>query len=740
VGPFLMRRLSAAPLLLAGALLADPFPAAAQAPGAMTVHTDGDVTILADRLEQVSPDNLLVATGNVELTRGTTRLLADRLEMDRETGDVVAQGRVIFYDGDDQLTGERVEYNVKTGTGVVYRGRIRVAPSYRIAGERLERVGVSVYRVRRGIFTTCDDDESPAWSFRFGEATADLEDLIYGTNASFWAKNVPLIPFFPFFAAAIRRERQTGFLPPVFGTSARRGFFIEIPFFWAISDSQDATLGLDYFERRGVGGSAEYRYILSEKARGSVGGLWVHESMQNDDDRGWGRLRHDWQIAPGLQFRADVNGVSDDGVLRLYEDSLQQRAAQRAESNVSLTRTLQNWNLVGRVFAYQDLTTPHPVELQRLPEVSIQAVRQPLPGRSDVLYQVDAGVVHFYRELGSDGTRADLRPRLSRPIPLAGYATVTPFAGGRVTAYDRTVTSTGFSHDIFIEHTDERERVRRLAEFGSDLETRAARVYALGGAAGLDALLHSIEPRVRYIRVLGENLYSLPIWDERIDHVPEADWLEYSITNRLRGRTVGGEGTEAVRQDLARFTVAHAYDIGGARWGNLAGDLLVQPTKMLRFRGDVSYNVEHGIFQAGTTDVEVTLPFVTAKVGTRFDRRESFVPDWVETPGTYNPGPAIPEKSNVNFLQGAIASEVTKNLALRASTNYDARTSTFVETRFGADLKFQCWALLIEYINRSPEFAGKIADNEFRFSLNLLGVGGVLTTRVGAGDSGPHLK
>src|SRR5213083_3065332 len=708
-----MRGLSAATLLLAGALLAGPLPSAAQAPGPVTVRTNGDVTILADRIEEVASDNLLVATGNVEVSRGTARLLADRVELNRDTGDVVAQGRVIFYDGDDQLTGERIEYNVRTGTGVIYRGRILVAPAYRIAGERLERVGESVYHVRRGIFTTCEDDGSPAWSFRFGSATADLEDLIYGTNASFWAKGVPLIPFFPFFAAAIRRERQTGLLPPVFGTSGRRGFFAEMPFFWAISDSQDATLGLDFFERRGVGGSAEYRYILSEGQRGTLGGFWVHESMQHGDDRGWGRLSHDWQIAPGFQFRADLNGVSDDGVLRLYEDSLQRRAAQRAESNVSLTRTLQDWNFVSRVFVYQDLTTPH---------------------------QVDASAIYFYRELGSDGTRADLRPRLSRPIPLAGYATLTPFAGGRVTAYDRTVTSTGFEHDIFIEHTDDTERVRQLAEFGADLETRAARVYALGGVGGFDALLHSIEPRVHYIRVLGKNLYSLPIWDERVDRVPEASWLEYSVTNRLRGRTVSPEGTEPVRQELARFTVAHAYDIEGRRWGNLAGDLTVQPTKVLRFRGDVSYNVEHGTFVAGTTDVAVTLPVVTATVGTRFDRRVSFVPDWVEIPGTYNPGLPLPEQATVNFLQGSIAAEVSKNLTLRVSTNYDARTDTFVESRFGADFKFQCWALVVEYINRSPEFGGKTADNEFRFTLNLLGVGGVLSTRLGASESGARLK
>src|SRR5205809_7449682 len=110
------------------------------------------------------------------------------------------------------------------------------------------------------------------------------------------------------------------------------------------------------------------------------------------------------------------------------------------------------------------------------------------------------------------------------------------------------------------------------------------------GAGGLDALLHTIEPRVHYIRVLGKNFYSLPIWTERIDNVPEASWLEYSITNRVRGRTVSPEGTEAVRQELLRFTAAHAYDIEGKRWGNLAGDLSIQPTKVLRFRGDVSYN------------------------------------------------------------------------------------------------------------------------------------------------------
>ena len=182
--------LSLAAILLGPAAL--PAVSAAQTPTVpqvpVTVGTSGgDVTILSDRLEEVGPDRLLVATGNVEITRGKSRLIADRVEINRETGDAVAQGRVVFYDGEDQLTGRRIEYNLKTGTGVVYDSEARVAPYYRIAGERMDRLGESVYRVHRGVFTTCQDDP-PTWSFRFGEASADLESLVYGTNASFWVK------------------------------------------------------------------------------------------------------------------------------------------------------------------------------------------------------------------------------------------------------------------------------------------------------------------------------------------------------------------------------------------------------------------------------------------------------------------------------------------------------------------------------------------------------------------------
>jgi LPS-assembly protein len=720
-------------------------PLVARAQGQRSVETPGgEVSVVADRFEQIGPDNLLVATGNVEITRGTARLVADRVEINRATGDAVAIGRAIFYDGDDRLTGDRIEYNINTGTGVVYQGDVHTAPYYRLTGERLERLGEGVYRVHRGMFTTCED-EPPTWSFRFGSGTADIEDFVYGSNASFWVRTVPIIPYFPFFAAAIRTERQSGFLAPQVGTSSKKGFYSEIPFFWAISDSQDATLTPAAYSNRGFGGALEYRYLLSKDLRGRLNGFFVDEVFRSGDLRGFGSVKQDWQIQPGLSLRADLNAVSDDQVLRDYQSALALRAAQRADSNLFLTKTWTNWSFISRLYWYQDLTTVRPVELQRVPELVLSGVRQGLPGLPNVLYQTDASLVNFLRYQGSDGVRFDLHPVLYRPIPLAGYATVTPFVGGRVTAYSTTVTGehTPVGGGSAVEDTNGEPIVRELLEFGGDVQSRLSRVYELGGWAGLDRILHAVEPRVNYIKIIGNNFHNMPQWTQLIDHIPEANWVEYSLTNRIRGRTIGSDNTEASRLDLFTLVLASGYDIAKDELGNVAGDLTVQPSPLFRVHGDLSYNVMGDGLQGYSTDVTLNVPRVTASVGTRYVRRPSVVaPYYIQIANTFNGGNGPPSNQATYFLQGQTSVEVWRNLVLHAKTNYDLRTTSNVETRFGVDFKFDCWAVTLEYVRRSPDRPGANPDNEFRFSLNLLGLGQVVSSRVGAGgsDSEPRFK
>jgi len=673
--------------------------------------TEGQVTVVADRIEQLGTDNLIVATGNVEITRGNARLLADRAEVNRDTGDVAATGRVIFYDGDDQLAGDRIDYNYRTGTGVVTNGRSRTAPYYRLSGERMERLGEGIYGIRRGVFTTCEDDP-PTWSFHAADATADLNDAVYGTHASFWVKDVPVIPWLPGFYAAIRRERQTGFLFPVAGYSGFKGFFAEIPFFWAISDSQDVLISLGGMTDRGVAGNATYRYVLSPENQGSLTGFLVYESEVNQDFRGYASFKHGWDITRRLTLTADVNGVSDNSFLRDYAVPLQTRGTQFVPSNVFLSQRWPTFNLTGNVFWYQDLTQRSPVALQRLPQVFFNGAPQPIPGLPGFLYQFDTSAVNFVRDVGSQGGRLALQPLVSRPTRIADVITVTPFAGGIVTGYTKTVTglSPGPGQGIVVEDTNDDPLLRGLAVLGGDIEARASRVYQ-AGFMGIEALMHVIEPRLNYTFIGGRGLEGVPQWTE-LDRIDKTSRITYSLINRVFARTPAPEGTEALKLEVMRFTLAQSYDLRRTEQGfsSLFGELIVNPSSYVYFRGDATYDVYGGGLQSATTNLGLVLPpQAAASLGLT---AASIGQAAAVISTTYD------KNAKVNFVQGGATADITRFVTARFQTNWSVESGAFVENRYGLDIKFQCWALSLEYITRFQ------SSNEFRFTLNLLGVGG----------------
>jgi LPS-assembly protein len=581
-----------------------------------------------------------------------------------------------------------------------------VAPYYRIGGERMDRLGESVYKIQRGVFTTCEDDP-PTWSFKFGSATADLEDFVYGSNASFWVKDVPLIPFFPFFAAAIRRERQTGFLFPKLGTSSSKGFQAEFPFYWAMTDSADLTFAPLVYSERGFGFTTEARYVLSNEQRGSTAGFLVQETFRNDSTRGLGSIKHEWQIAPHLTLKVDLNGVTDDKVLSEYGDRLQQRSSQRVESNVFLTRSWESWNAVGNLFTYQDLTTRRPAELQRLPDLSLLGVRQPIPGMPGFLWELETSYVNFVRDVGSNGQRIDFHPRASRPVSIADVLTLTPFVGGRLTGYDKKVvgfTTTRGGISTPIEITEDEFQLRRLFEAGTDLETQFSRIYQVGGVWGIDALLHSIEPRFNYTWITGKGQKNLPVWTEGVDRIPDTSLISYSLTNRLRARTLAMADGEPRRWEALRVALGHSYDLRNDTAGDITGTVIVQPVERLRLRGDIAQSVHGQGIQSATSDLAVRVDPVTVTVGSRYS----------------DPG-------RINFFTTGLVADVSRYLTVRNSNFFDARTGSFVETRASADVKFQCWALTVEYVHREGR------DDEVNFAVNLLGVGGPIRTSVGLG-------
>lgn len=671
----------------------------------------GEVSVTADQIQQVTgPPDVLIAIGNVEILRGGTRLLADRVEINRDSGEAVAQGKVVFYDGQDRLVGDRVDYNLKTGTGVVYNTTAFAAPYYSLSGRRLDRIGESVYEAQDAVFTTCEGDH-PAWSIRMGSCFADLNDIVTGRDASFWVRDFPLIPWFPWFAAAIRRERQSGFLFPLMGVSSSKGAFARVPYYWAIDDSQDLTASLDTFTETGVGGSLEYRYILSQDAAGQMAGFFVYEAFKDNEMRGVGTFKHTWQVTPGLSFKVNSTVTSDDQVFRQYGDRLGERSTQRAETNAFVTKHWDTWNLVGNVLWYQDLTTTRRVELQRVPEIRLQGLRQNIPGLPGFLYETQASFTNFIREVGSEGVRADLHPRMFYPIPVGGYFTVTPFAGGRATYYDKRVVGTRLTQGFVVEETVDDNHIRVQAEGGLDLETRLTRVWTVDGTWGLSALQHVIEPRATWTEIRGLNQKDNPQYDPAIDDLGKASEVTYSLTQRLNAKTVAGPNQEPVKWEAVRFVLTQTYNLLPAAdqpFKDLKAELILRPNEMFGFRGDAQWNFYGLGLRAATADVIGTYKDVTAALGVRYNdiRTAALLGTPVEQTG-----------SRYHTINGEIAARITSYLNARVSSHWDALNGTKVENRFGVDIHFQCWAILMEYVDRHNN------EDEFRFSINLLGLG-----------------
>ena len=703
-----------------------PWPALAQQTPLTLSGPGGETSIVADRMQQVGGDSdLLLATGNVEIIRGGSRLVADRVEINRATGEAVAQGKAVFFDGQDRLVGDRIDFNLNTGTGVVYKASAFVPPYYHLSGDRMDRQSPSVYSIRQGTFTTCEGDD-PVWSFRFGSAQVDLEDLVTGTGTSFLVKGVPVIPWVPYFVAAIRRERQSGFLFPEFGSNSRWGLLTRTPYYWAINDSQDLTVAMDVFTQRGIGADLDYRYILSRDTRGELKAFGINESFLDSrqseglpTNRGYFKLQHTWQATPSLAFKLDSNVTSDDSIFKTYAFTTADRVRQAAATTAVVAKSWSTFSLVGSVLWYQDLTEVRAVELQRAPDIKLTGVRQPFPGVPGLLYEGQASFVHFVRAVGSAGIRLDVHPRLYRPISVAGLFTVTPYAGGRLTLYNREVVGIGTSQGpisvnspVSVESTKTTNRLRQQIEGGMLFEARASRVYTLEGGGSIGALEHIIEPRANFLEIRGVNQKATPQWEPGggpttridpgyeartgIDHVNKANEVTYSVTNRLNARTTSGPNELPVRWELARMTVSQTYNFlpVGAPFKDLVAEASLQPNEHLRFRADARYNVYDLGLRDASADISAIFRDFSASAGPRFNEQQGF-----------------------RFLQTNTTARLSRFLDARVNTAWDITEHRATEIRAGLDIRFDCWAITTDYVHRYGQ------DNEFRISVNLLGVG-----------------
>ena len=178
--------------------------------------------------------------------------------------------------------------------------------------------------IKKGIFTSCkDNDECPPWAITSKEIIHDKEKKEIQYKKA-WLKiyNIPVLYFPKFFHPDPTVDRKSGFLMPAFGESKNLGASVNIPYFYAISDSQDLTFKPRFFSDNEFLLQSEYRKV--NKNSSHILDLSLNKTNSDSDK---GRNTHffsnskfdlDATLFSESSIELKIEKVSNDDYISLY--------------------------------------------------------------------------------------------------------------------------------------------------------------------------------------------------------------------------------------------------------------------------------------------------------------------------------------------------------------------------------------------------------------------------------------
>ena len=162
--------------------------------------------------------------------------------------------------------------------------------------------------IKKGIFTSCkDNNDCPPWVITSKEIIHDKNKKeIQYKNAWLKIYNIPVLYFPKFFHPDPSVDRKSGFLMPTFGESKNLGASVNIPYFYAISDSQDLTFKPRFFSNNEFLLQSEFRKESKNSSH-----IMDFSLNKTDSDNKKGRNTH---FFSNSKFKLDQNFFSESTI------------------------------------------------------------------------------------------------------------------------------------------------------------------------------------------------------------------------------------------------------------------------------------------------------------------------------------------------------------------------------------------------------------------------------------------
>lgn len=386
-------------------------------------------SVVASKLEesdvQAMADSLSYRDNGEAVLEGKVRLQQPGRLVEADSGYLTQDRDYARFDGNIRLaepglllTGDQGVINVNSSAGQLLSSEF-VSSSMHAHGraERIRRFSDGVIRIDQGIYTTCAPGKR-SWSFVARNIELNPNTgvgKVYG--AKLRVNDVPVL-YTPYFRFPIDDRRQTGLLPPHFGTSTNGGFVYAQPIYLNLAPNYDATLTPTLYSQRGALMQGEFRYLTQSLGRGEIRGAILPDDQQTGEDRKSGRLRHDVRWADGWSARTDLNYVSDPFYLSDLGSGLEIANQTYQERVGDVQYDHGNWHLLARAQGFQTLDpslADGDKPYTRLPQLLLTTDPSRLPGWQR---QLRAEVTNFQRTIDDasapevNGVRLRLDPQL----------------------------------------------------------------------------------------------------------------------------------------------------------------------------------------------------------------------------------------------------------------------------------------------------------------------------------------
>lgn len=586
--------------------------------------------INADKITALENGEIIIAEGDVILSRAETEIKADYIRYSRENSLAWAKGHLHLTMGEDVLSGEEGEINLEDQTGTISPGELFLkGNNIHVKSAEMLRLGKDQYSLNNALLTTCEG-KHPAWSFTCRHLDVTVEGYAKVQHTAFWIKSVPVL-YSPYLVLPAKTKRQSGLLFPEFSQSERDGFGLGLPFYWAIDPCSDATFYQRYISKRGWMEGVEYRYAGDQNSKGILLVNYLHDGLEDDDynkdgvfrsssNRWWIRGKINQSLPLDFLSVLDLDLVSDRDYLHEFDSGLTGSAKTNdiflqnfgrglldktsliRESTAQLNRSWPNFYLSGQCRYYDNLDrTSRETTLQTLPSINFQAVKQPLAG-TPLFYEGNIDYVHYWRKQGLGMHRLDIYPKAAWPVRIGPYLDIQGLFGVRETVYDVE----NYGEASYAAQIEKYRPTRTLHNFQLDLSTEIGQVFKLPSKS-TPKIKHTIKPSVIYDYLPTKKQDQLPSLDG-VDRISPQNMVTYSLTNYLTTKRVGEDGSP-VYTDVLRLKLSQSYDIKEERrWlspgerrkplSDVTLETELIPTDRIYLRYDTAYDTYESNFRS----------------------------------------------------------------------------------------------------------------------------------------------